>query len=217
MPRRLTPKKFETCHITIRCNNKEYLFYLNETYPAFVSWINTLPLMYQVDIHHAVFMSNHMHLLVTPNENNLGQAMSYFLTNLAKFLNFKLKRNDHIFGQRYHPTLIKDSKHFMNAIRYIYQNPIRAKITRKPSDYKYSSLGFYLGSGNDGLIVKPDLFTKYLFDLGLAGRLHFEKCIDQNLSEDDITMMQACLSKRKFKFTKRQLSALPDKKITLSV
>ena len=117
MTRRKTPKKNQTSHITIRCNNKEYLFDLENNYSTFVSYFNAFPLIYNVQIHHVMFMSNHIHLLVTPTEDNLGKAMSYVLTQLSKYLNGKNQRINHIFGNRYFPSIIEDNKYLKNVIR----------------------------------------------------------------------------------------------------
>ena len=81
--------------------------------------------------------------------------MQYFLTNLSKYLNYELKHKNHIFGDRYYPTIIRNKKHLINVIRYIYQNPIRANICYNVEDYKYSSLGFYSGLFNHGIQIDP--------------------------------------------------------------
>ena len=118
-------KQFQTAHVTLRCNNKEPLLGIDQNFEQIVSWVNCLPLFFSVSIHHVLLMSNHIHLLVTPQKDNMGDAMSYFLTNLSKFLNFSNQRKNHIFGNRNKPTIIKNKEHLINVIRYIYQNPVR--------------------------------------------------------------------------------------------
>ena len=216
MTRLPTPKAFETTHVTVRCNNQEFLFNLHDTYSDMVSWINTLPIMYNVDIHHLVMMSNHMHILLTPNEDNLGRARSYFLGNLAKFLNYRSQRKNHIFGGRYKPTVIQNPRHYINVIRYIYQNPVRANISKQAINYPYSSLGQYLGYKNDGLIIKPDDHTRDLFEFGMNGRQVWLDQIDHILFEEDVELLRDSFSRRSFKLSRRQLFSLQDRKTRLT-
>jgi len=205
MPRLPTPGKHETSHVTVRCNNREFLLRLTENFDDLVSWINSLNIMYDVDIHHVLFMSNHVHILLTPNHNNLGFSMSYFLTNASKFLNYKLKRKDHIFGKRYRATVVKNSRHFMNVIRYIYQNPVRAKMVESVDQYPYSSLGFYLGQKNNGLILKPDHYTQYLFNLGFDGWQTWTDAIREPLLDNDVSLLRKSFERKVFGFSIRQL------------
>lgn len=217
MTRLPTPKANETSHITVRCNNREFLFHLNIYFAELVTWVNSLTIMYEIDIHHVIFMSNHIHLLLTPNHDNLGCGMSYFLTNLSKFLNFKLNRTDHIFGRRYRPTVVRDSRHFMNVIRYIYQNPLRQNMVEKVADYPYSSLGFYLGTRRTGIILKSDYYTQDLFNLGLKGWELWSELINHQLLEEDVELMRKSLEKRKFKFSREQIMQMQKNGTTLKI
>ena len=204
MPRRPTPKSFQTAHITIRCNNRNYLLGLNNNFNEIVSWINTLPLFYSVRVHHVLFMSNHIHLLLTPSQNNLGHAMSYCLTNLSKFLNQRNESINHIFGTRYSATVIESEKHLLNVIRYIYQNPIRAKICRTVKDYPYSSLPLYSGISNNGLIISPDESTKQFFSLGYDGRKMWMDWLSTIYNTEECNIIRQSLKKSRFRFTRKQ-------------
>lgn len=208
MPRLPTPGRYDTSHVTVRCNNREYLFNLKQNFGDLVSWVNSLSIMYDVDVHHILFMSNHMHILLTPNHDNLGLAMSYFLTNTAKLLNSRSGRNDHIFGRRYRPTVVKNSRHFMNVIRYIYQNPLRARMVKQVEEYPYSSLGFYLGENNPGFIIKPDYYTQDLFNLGLPGWESWLEGVRDLLLEDDVQLLRNSFEKKMFKISTKQIKRL---------
>lgn len=208
MARLPPPKRFETSHVTVRCNNKEYLFDLKRNYRVFVTWLNSLHVMYDVQIHHVLFMSNHMHILLTPQDNNLSQAMSYFLTNLSKYLNYRKNRSDHIFGKRYSPTVVRDSRHFMNVIRYIYQNPVRAGLVDRAEKYPYSSLGCYLGHKNDGIMLTPDIITSNLMEAGFEGLESWKMLVGSPLLDEDVRCLRKILARRSFKFTYRQLQKI---------
>lgn len=210
MARKYTPSAGETAHVTIRCNNKEFLFDLQKNFNGMVSWINCLPAFFNVTLHHVMFMSNHMHLLLTPQEDNLGIALSYSLTNLSKYLNYTLERTNHIFGNRNYPSVIKDKRHLMNVIRYLYQNPVRAGIVPTVRDYPYSSLNFYLKGESLGFWLQPDIWTHRMFDSGVAGLIAWFAEVDLELNDDDLGMMKKSMRRRVFKFTRRQQKTIRD-------
>ena len=179
--------------------------------------MGSLTLFFNVIIHHFVVLSNHIYLLLTPSENNLGQAMSYMLTNMSKFLNFKNNTINHIFGNRYKPTIIKNEKHLINVIKYIYQNPVKAGLSETIFDYEYSSLGFYLGKYNVGIKLEPDPYTKDLFDLGLKGRDLWIKNISNIMGIDDSAIIQKSLFRSTFFFSTEQLITIKQNKTKIII
>lgn len=216
MSRKFTPNAGDTTHITIRCNNKEFLFNLAQNFTAMTSWLDCMPLFFNVRLHHVVFMTNHIHLLATPQENNLGQAMSYFLTNLSKYLNFSGNRTNHIFGNRYYPTIISNECHLINVIRYIYQNPVRAGIVNSIDKYPYSSLNFYLKGEFRGIVLEPDSFTKKMFDFGIPGLSSWSEHVGVALNQCDLSMMKKSLKRRIFRFSTEQYKLLSKGHCSLS-
>lgn len=145
-----------------------------------------------------------MHLFLTPHENNFGQAMSYFLSNMSKFLNYSQGRRNHLFGCRYFPTVIPDERHYANVIRYIYQNPVKANMVLRATDYAYSSLGNYLGKNNVGLMLSADGFTKNLFSNGCDGREKWISIVGMALPENDAQIMKKSLNRKTFKLSIEQ-------------
>ncbi len=217
MPRRPTPTRDTCTHVTIRCNNKDFLLNLSRNYDGIISWLASLPYYFNVRIHHFVIMSNHIHLLVTPQNDDFGVAMSYCLTNLAKFLNHKNKRINHVFGNRYCPSIITKESHLINVIRYIYQNPVRAGITSNYMKYRYSSLGFYLSLWNDGIPIYPDPITKNFFNQGIDGHEQWIQILQKSLVENDVAQVRNSLARYRFRFSIRQLKAMTDYETTLNV
>ncbi len=48
------------------------------------------------------------------------------------------------------------ASYVLAAARYIELNPVRAKLTKKPEDYPWSSAAAHLKGNNDGVVVvKP--------------------------------------------------------------
>ncbi|MFH1727735.1 MAG: hypothetical protein ABIA04_04885 [Pseudomonadota bacterium] len=200
MARRKTPKSLQTVHITKRCINRQYLLNPKENWNEIVSWLNCLHLFFNILLHHVLVLGNHLHIICTPMEDNIGNAMGYTFSNLARYLNYKNNRINQIFGTRYFPTVIKDDEHLITTIRYLYQNPLRAGIINNPFSYKYSSLGFYFGCNSDGLIVTPDNVTNSLIRKDQYGFDTFEKLIQDQLLEENLSKIRKALRKSEFKF-----------------
>jgi hypothetical protein len=154
-------------------------------------------------------------MVLTPTENNFGEAMCYTFGNLAKFLNSQNGKINQIFGDRYSPSVVNDEFYLENVIRYLYQNPVRANIVNRADQYRFSSLGFYLGYKNDGLMLSPDPFTRSLFDDGLVGLSLFQELVFQKLSDVDSILMQQSLRRYRFKFSREQIQRLRGQKTSL--
>jgi putative transposase len=99
-----------------------------------VSW------MYGAKIHAFVLMSNHFHLFISTPRENLDDCMRYFQSNFSQWMLKKTGRSAYCFEKRYNYSMIQDPNHYASVYRYIYQNPIRAKIVGRAEEYAASSL-----------------------------------------------------------------------------
>ena len=128
----------------------------------------------QLKIYGYVIMSNHVHLLVRSNNENLSGTLRDFKSftskeilkaievgpesrdkwMLAIFKNaaIKHKRNSdyQVWTHENHAVEIFSSKFVEQKLDYIHNNPVRAGIVIEPEHYLYSSARDY--SGEDGLV-----------------------------------------------------------------
>jgi hypothetical protein len=164
-----------------------------------------------------MFMSNHIHLLLTPTKDNMGDAMCYLVTNLSKYLNYKNNRVNHNFGGSYSSTIINNEKHLINVIRYIYQNPVNANIVADTTQYPYSSLGTYLGTNNPRIIIEPDSLTKTMFSSGLNGIYQWLDWVCKTLTDVDIEILKKSLTRGHFKYSIEQLKLVASSSTTIQI
>jgi putative transposase len=73
-------------------------------------------------------MSNHVHLLLRPKENNLAHFMRRLLTGYAVTFNLRHHRNGHLFQNRYKSIVCEEDPYLLELVRYIHLNPLRAGI-----------------------------------------------------------------------------------------
>lgn len=133
-------------HVTMRALNKEP-FPLDMT--AFWQFTSDLLLFstyaFDIKIHSFVLMSNHYHLMVTTPKLNLNKFMNYFNRELSREIGYQSGRINQKFGSRYGATIVSDNSYLHATYKYIYRNPVDAKICKKVEDYNFSSLRFITG------------------------------------------------------------------------
>lgn len=75
-------------------------------------------------------LPNHFHLLVRTGRRPLERSMRSLLTGHAVAFNRRHERVGHLFQNRYKSILCEDDAYFLELVRYIHLNPIRAGIVR---------------------------------------------------------------------------------------
>ncbi|MDG0816958.1 transposase [Bdellovibrio svalbardensis] len=133
-------------HVTARCINKEWFaIEMPVIWEIMTRNLYFLSHAFNLRIHAFILMSNHFHMIVrTPNEN-LSEAMGFFMTQTSKEIAKVSKRINHAYGGRYHRTMISSPLYYLHAYKYLYRNPVTAGICEKVEDYPYSSLKGLIG------------------------------------------------------------------------
>lgn len=93
-------------------------------------------------------MSNHFHLLLRPGESLLSPIMRRLMTGHAVTYNKRHKRKGHLFQNRYKSIVVEEEPYFLELVRYIHLNPVRAGIVRNLEDlaiYPYTGHSVILG------------------------------------------------------------------------
>lgn len=91
-------------------------------------------------IHAYVFMSNHIHLLMTPRTaRGIGLLMQSLGRRYVPYFNSRHGRTGTLFEGRYRATLIESEPYLLTCYRYIELNPVRAGLVRHPAEYRWSS------------------------------------------------------------------------------
>jgi putative transposase len=152
-------------HITARANNRErFPLPLEEIWEVITNECLVLSLVYEVEFHALVLMPNHFHMLVTTPVHELGDVMDVFMTSIARTVNLNSGRLGHLFGGPYYGSVIGNSRYFGHALKYVYRNPVKAKLSQFVEDYPYSTLRGLLGYS---ALPFPIHFTRTPMDLSL--------------------------------------------------
>ena len=127
-------------HVIQRGNNREACFYGEEDYKAYLSFLKDAAEKYQVAVHAFVLMTNHVHLLVTPSdEQGVSRMMQAQGRKYVQYFNFTHRRTGTLWEGRYKSTLVSAEHYLLTVYRYIELNPVRAGMVAHASEYPWSS------------------------------------------------------------------------------
>jgi putative transposase len=99
-------------------------------------------------------MGNHVHLALRTGKFPLSRIMAGLQSSYTQWFNRRHGRVGHLFQGRYKAFLVQEDPYLQGLIRYIHENPVRAKVVGKPRDYRWSSDAHYRrGAGPDWLDV----------------------------------------------------------------
>ena len=149
-------------HITARGNNGEVTFRDAEDFRLYLRLLADLRKRAGIRILAYTLMSNHVHLVVVTTAENLSRAVQWLHGRYAAVFNRKYGRTGHLFGARFHSTLIEHDVYLLEATRYVHLNPVRAGVVRQPEDYPYSSYGAYVDGEGPDAFLEPDLVLALL-------------------------------------------------------
>ena len=92
------------------------------------------------DLDSWVIMPNHVHVLLTPLAGfHLDQVEHSIKSYTANEANKVLKRKGQFWAVECFDRYIRDRRHFDAVIRYIENNPVKARLCRRPEDWPLSS------------------------------------------------------------------------------
>ncbi len=169
MPRRARVVVPETAHHVIqRGNYQQCIFESDEDFRTYLYLVKEYAQQYQVKIHAYCLMSNHVHFIVTPeDQHGLAEIFRNVHTRFSQYKNLQKRRLGHLWQGRFYSCVLSRS-HVLRAIRYVEMNPVRAKMVKKPWEYSWSSTRQHLKE-EPSAIIKTD-FHGYCLEAGLNER-----------------------------------------------
>lgn len=126
-------------HVINRGVEQRVVFYDKEDFEYFIELLVKGCEKFNIVLHNYCLMSNHYHLLIEIKEENLSKFMRYLNSIYAIYFNKKYKRNGHLWQGRYKSWYVVNEAYFYILMRYIEQNPLKAKMVDKIENYPYSS------------------------------------------------------------------------------
>lgn len=96
-------------------------------------------------------MSTHFHFLLQSGEGLLSPMMRRLMTGHAVTYNLRHNRRGHLFQNRYKSIVVEEEPYFLELVRYIHLNPVRAGIVKDLEEltrYRYTGHSVLMGRRN---------------------------------------------------------------------
>lgn len=146
-------------HVILRGNNRQEIFRDQADYERMLELLFAHSRASKVDIHAYVLMGNHLHLLLTPQEDlAVSKMMQAVGRGYVQAFNKAHGRTGTLWEGRYRSTLIQTDLYLLACMAYIDLNPVRAHLVDLPERYAWSSYGHYVGQRVDRLITPHALY-----------------------------------------------------------
>src|SRR3990172_6752399 len=127
-------------HVIQRGNNRQVCFSSDEDLAVYAHWLCKYANQHAVHIHAWVFMTNHVHLLVTPwRSHSVSRMMQSLGRYYVRYYNTRYRRSGTLWEGRFKSCLVESTEYLLQCYRYIELNPVRAGLVADPCDYIWSS------------------------------------------------------------------------------
>jgi REP element-mobilizing transposase RayT len=141
-------------HVMLRGINRQDIFEEKEDYVRMLNCLQQMLEQYDdqgnrlpplCTFYAYCLMSNHVHLLLKVNQEDIGSTIKHLAVTYAIYYNQKYSRSGHVFQDRFKSEPVNDMAYFVTQLRYIHQNPTKAGLVSKVGDYDWSSWKEYTG------------------------------------------------------------------------
>ena len=160
-PRRIFQDEY-AYHIGSRINNKEWLFTKRRRKAVIhivAGELVEVGRRFGFRLHDIILMVNHYHMIGHTSGENLDRVMQYFNSQVARKFNKLVGRSGHLWGRRYHDTILDSEEAYERCVRYIYSNPYRAGYRGREMVEELrerSTFSFYAFGERVDVVVTPD-------------------------------------------------------------
>ena len=142
-------------HIIQRGNNRAVCFHAEDDYQFYLHYLKAFAEQFGCAIHAYVLMTNHVHLLLTPErEDSAALTMKHLGQRYVQYINRSYRRSGTLWEGRFRSCLTQTEDYVLACYRYIELNPVRAAMVTKPQDCRWSSFHAN-GMGKANAIITP--------------------------------------------------------------
>ena len=192
-------------HVIARGIDRQPVFFQAQDYALYLQALRDAAANCRCQVHAYVLMTNHVHLLVTPEQKcSLPLMMQAMGRTYVQRLNVRYQRTGTLWEGRYKASLVQTELYLLACQRYIELNPVRAGMVAGPGEYPYSSYACH-ALGSDDPLLTPHAAYLGLHADRAARLLAYRALFRDELSEELLTRLRestnACtvIGNRRFK------------------
>jgi REP-associated tyrosine transposase len=147
-------------HVIIRGIERRRIVDDDHDRHAFVDRMGDLSGKLETPVCAWALMTNHAHILLRSGPAGLSAFMRKLLTGYAVNYNRRHHRHGHLFQNRYKSIVCEEDTYFMELVRYIHLNPLRAGLVDtlpKLDWYRWCGHAFVLGRRRHSWYARNDV------------------------------------------------------------
>ncbi len=171
-------------HVVQRGNCRQATFFADDDYAAYLNWLHEGANQHGCAIHAYVLMTNHVHLLITPQETDaVSRLIQYVGRHYVMYINQTYAKSGTLWEGRHKGCVISSEDYLLACMRYIELNPVRAGMVAGPSDYRWSSYRTNASGGEDANVTPHPLYLalgRNPQERGYAYRESFRRALGQD-------------------------------------
>jgi REP element-mobilizing transposase RayT len=132
-------------HVMARGIERRSIFKGDNDRERFLERLGLLAEKTHTPVYAFALIPNHFHILLRSGAGGLSAFMRRLLTGYATGYNKRHRRAGHLFQNRYTSVVCEEDAYFMELIRYIHLNPLRARVVKNLEELEnYPWSGHYL-------------------------------------------------------------------------
>ena len=148
-------------HVIQRGNDRKPCFFANGDYRLYLDYLAEAANKFDCHVHAYVLMTNHAHLLVTPqSEHSIAHLMQRLGQRYVRAINTLYKRTGTLWEGRYKASLVDSENYLLTCMRYIELNPVRAAMVKHPAEYRWSSYRANAQLELDDMLIPHALYKR---------------------------------------------------------
>jgi putative transposase len=126
-------------HLTARGNERRPTFHDDGDRTYFLNLLADAVDRFKWIVTAFALMTNHYHVVIELTANTLSRGTQWLNGTYAQWFNRKYGRVGHLFQGRFNACLIDKETYFLEVLRYVVLNPVRAKLVALPHEYPWTS------------------------------------------------------------------------------
>lgn len=167
-------------HVIMRGNNREGIFSDQSRKQYFKDLLKVQIEEGLIDIAGYCIMDNHVHIAIKADLDNLTKAIKSINIKYAMKFNKEKERIGHVFQDRYKSEIIADDNYLVQVIRYVHNNPVKAKMVRTPGEFKWSSYNEYIEKERGNIVSSEQKEIVLILSNGINKFIDFHRLQDDN-------------------------------------
>ncbi|QCX33290.1 transposase [Caloramator sp. E03] len=167
MPRTARQKSYDSIyHVMVKSISEVLLFKDDEDKIKFLKIVKDAQDQFEFRTYSYCLMDNHAHFIIDANGSDISKVMHFINYKYAMYYNKLYGRCGHLFQDRFKSLIVKDDRYLFALTAYVHFNATDLKgYDKNPEDYRFSSLGIFLGKKADEFELIDDKFILSMFSL----------------------------------------------------